>query len=135
MSSSCPDLVPGIHMWTAPWLQGIAEIERLLAVICPACWCGHIGPLAQMGSADRDPNTSAAFKEALDAPGLIRSSDQPINHLVVLLQVPALPGPCRATPWPCVDRSHRGASWPRRYGQFCWPTPRRPVSWVCARTA
>ena len=51
--------------------------ERLLAIICPARWCGRIGPLAQMGSADRVPKSFGTSK-AMDGRGPVRSSGQPI---------------------------------------------------------
>jgi hypothetical protein len=50
------------HMWTAPSRKDIATATVWSnAIICPALWCGHM-TAAQMGYADRVPNTLVMSK-------------------------------------------------------------------------
>src|ERR1051326_4646491 len=85
-SGRTPDVRPAYVDGPLPARSEAMNGERLLALICPACWCGRMRPLAQMGSADRVPNTFATWNEALDGRGFSRPSDQPITRLFVLLQ-------------------------------------------------
>jgi hypothetical protein len=65
-------------MWTAPASKGLALTVGALAVICPACWCGRVRPLAQMACAARVPNRVAAWWLRNGPHGLLRATARPI---------------------------------------------------------
>jgi len=111
----------------------IDRAARLLAVMCPACCCGHVA--AGLDGLRRPaPNQSSGLDCPLTHAGVCRSFARPVRHHdLVSRKLPFAAAPLgrmnRLTPPGLLlhaGSSGRGSASPRRSAPFCWRArPRR----------